>query len=321
MDPLSEALRGVTMSGSLIARAELRTPWGLGLDRFDAAVFHVLLEGACWLDAIGSRRIRLTHGDVVVLMRGQAHELRSDPGVGTVAFSDLMRHCVPGRFPVIGIDGGGTRATMLCGFFGFDRRTAHPLLRALPDVIHVNALTNTATFEALLTMADVESAAPRPGSGAFPDLLCGMLLVHTLRAQLAVDPRAAEPWIRGLQDRRIGAALELIHAATATEWTVARLASEVTMSRSAFAQRFTECVGEAPMRYLARYRVLRAAQALGGERVSVAEAMDLAGYQSESSFAKAFRRFTGCTSAAYRASFRDGAPGGGVVSPGGPEAA
>jgi hypothetical protein len=46
-----------------------------------------------------------------------------------------------------------------------------------------------------------------------------------------------------------------------------------------------------------------------------------AGYESESSFAKAFRRFMGCTPAAYRASFHDGPPGGGVVSPPEPEAA
>ena len=292
------------MSGSLIARANLAAPWGMGLDRFDAAVFHVMLSGSGWLEAASGRRIRLASGDVVVLMRGERHRLMSDSNVAITSFSDLMEHCVPGRFPEIGIEGGGARATMLCGFFRFDRQTTHPLLRALPDLIHVNAGSGTGMLEGLVAMADAESATPRPGSGALTDLLCGLLLVQILRAQLAVDSRAAAPWIHGLQDARIGAALELIHGAPAKDWTVAALASAVAMSRSSFAQRFVECVGEAPMRYLARCRILRAAQMLDAERLSVAEAMHRVGYESESSFSKAFRRCMGCTPASYRASVR-----------------
>ena len=292
------------MSGCLIARAELSAPWGMGLDRFPAAVFHVMLAGSCRLDAGNGRMITLAPGDIAVLMQGQAHRLMSDPGVAITGFADLMQHCVPGRFPAIGIEGGGDRATMLCGFFKFDRQTTHPLLRALPDLIHVNAGAGAGLLDGLVQVADAESATPRPGSGALTDLLCGLLLVQMLRAQLAVDSRAAAPWIHGLQDRRIGAALELIHESPAKAWTVTRLASAVAMSRSSFAQRFMACVGESPMRYLARCRILRAAQMLDAESLTAAEAMHRVGYESESSFSKAFRRCLGCTPAAYRASSR-----------------
>jgi AraC-like DNA-binding protein len=280
----------------------LSAPWGIGLDRFDAAVFHVILSGSCWLDPGEGRRVHLRPGDIAVLMQGQAHRLISDIGVTTTAFSDLMQHCVPGRFPAIRIKGGGDRASMLCGFFKFNRQTTHPLLRALPDLIHVNVGGGAGLLEGLVAIADTESATPRPGSGALMDLLCGLLLVQMLRAQLAVDSRAAAPWIHGLHDSRIGAALQLIHESPAEAWTVARLASTVAMSRSSFAQRFVDCVGEAPMRYLARCRILRAAQVLDAERLSVSEAMHRVGYQSESSFSKAFQRFLGCTPAAYRGS-------------------
>lgn len=300
MDLLSVALRGIQMSGSLIARAELASPWGMGLEPFPAAVFHVVLTGSGWLQPEKGRLIRLSAGDVAVLMRGQRHTLVSEPGAPITAFADLMQHCVPGRFPTIGISGGVDRATLLCGFFKFERQTSHPLLRALPDLIHVNAGSGPGMVEGLVAMADAESAIPLPGSGALTDLLCGLLLVQVLRAQLAVDSRAAAPWIHGLEDARVGAALELIHESPHTDWTVARLASTVAMSRSNFAQRFTMCVGESPMRYLARCRVLRAAQLLDAERLSVAEAMQRVGYESQSSFTKAFRRHLGCTPAAYR---------------------
>jgi AraC-like DNA-binding protein len=63
------------------------------------------------------------------------------------------------------------------------------------------------------------------------------------------------------------------------------------------------------MSYLARCRILRAAQMLGTEQLSVAEAMHQVGYQSESSFSKAFVRWLGCTPAAYRNSTRAKVPG------------
>jgi len=304
MDPLSVALRSIQMSGSLIARAELTAPWGLGLEPFGAAVFHVILSGSGWLRTEESRTIRLSAGDVAVLMRGQRHTLMSEPGVPITSFADLVQHCVPGRFPSIGIAGGGEHATMLCGFFKFERQTSHPLLRALPELIHINAGAGAGMIEGLVAMADAESAMPLPGSGALTDLLCGLLLVQVLRAQLAVDSRVAAPWIHGLEDARVGAALELIHEAPQRDWTVARLASAVAMSRSNFAKRFAVCVGESPMRYLARCRILRAAQVLDAERLSVTEAMQSVGYESESSFTKAFQRHLGCTPGAYRGSKR-----------------
>jgi AraC-like DNA-binding protein len=301
MDPLSEALRTLPMSGCLIARAELSAPWGLGLDRFGAAVFHVMLDGSCWLDPGAGRRIRLRSGDIAVLMRGEPHLLFSDREVAVTRFAELMEHCVPGQFPEIGIEGGGDRATMLCGFFNFDRGTTHPLLRALPDIIHVNVTGGgLGVLDALVAMADAESGSPRPGSGALTDLLCGLLLVQVLRAQLAVDSEAAAPWIHEMQDSRIGAALDLIHGDPAKQWTVARLASAVAMSRSSFAPRFVASVGEPPMRYVARCRVLRAAQLLDADRLSVSEAMHRVGYGSESSFSKAFHRYLGCSPGTYR---------------------
>ncbi len=307
VDPLSEALRSLPLSGCLIARAELNAPWGISLSGYDAAVFHVMVSGSCWMDPEGGARVHLTSGDIGVLMRGQAHTLRSDPEAATTEFADLLAHCVPDRFPTVRVDGGGSRATMFCGFFKFDRLTAHPLLRVLPDVVHVNAGGDAPLLQGLLTLADHESATPRPGSGALVDLMCGLLLVQMLRAQLSVDPEAAAPWIMGLKDRRIATALELIHERPGASWTVAGLGLRVAMSRSSFAARFAECVGEGPMSYLARCRILRAAHMLGTERLSVAEAMHRVGYQSESSFSKAFVRCLGCTPAAYRDSARTGA--------------
>src|SRR6266699_5930692 len=98
------------MSGSLIARAELTAPWGLGLEPFRAAVFHVVISGSGLLRTEEGRTIRLSAGDVAVLMGGQRHELMSEPGVPITSFADLMDHCVPGRFPSISVAGKRPRS-------------------------------------------------------------------------------------------------------------------------------------------------------------------------------------------------------------------
>jgi len=296
------------MSGCLIARAELGAPWGIQLGTYDAAVFHVMVSGSGWMVPDDGPLFHLRSGDITVLMRGQSHRLLSDPDAPAIEFAELLAHCVPGRFPTVEQDAGGARATMLCGYFKFDRKATHPLLRVLPEVVHVNAGGDSPSLQGLLALADTESAAPRPGSGALVDLLCGMLLIQMLRAQLSVEPRSAAPWILGLEDRRIATSLELIHERPDASWTVGTLASRVAMSRSNFAARFAECVGEAPMSYVARCRILRAAEMLGTEQLSVSEAMHRVGYQSESSFSKAFVRCLGCTPAAYRQSARSRTP-------------
>jgi AraC-like DNA-binding protein len=50
-----------------------------------------------------------------------------------------------------------------------------------------------------------------------------------------------------LQDPQIGRALALIHDDPARDWTLAALADELAMSRSAFAARFTALVNEPAM--------------------------------------------------------------------------
>jgi AraC-like DNA-binding protein len=65
------------------------------------------------------------------------------------------------------------------------------------------------------------------------------------------------------------------------------------MSRSAFAARFTELVGEPAMQYVARWRMHVALQALRDERTTVGELALRLGYRSEAAFARAFKRIIG----------------------------
>lgn len=71
------------------------------------------------------------------------------------------------------------------------------------------------------------------------------------------------------------------------------------MSRSSFALRLKETVGESPMEYLTRWRMLKAADRLAHSGDSIAELAVSLGCDSESAFSTAFKRVMHCSPRQY----------------------
>jgi AraC-like DNA-binding protein len=107
-------------------------------------------------------------------------------------------------------------------------------------------------------------------------------------------------------DEQIGKALTLIHARPNYSWTVAELASQVGMSRSAFSSRFSMLVGVPPLTYVTRWRMHKAGDIMREGKVSMAEIARSVGYESEVAFSKAFKRETGVAPGTYRRQSSDG---------------
>ena len=145
-----------------------------------------------------------------------------------------------------------------------------------------------------------EAKAMRPGGETIITRLADILVIQTIRSWMAEDPLAQTGWLGALQDKQIGYAILLIQRDPARVWTVASLADEVAMSRSAFAARFKELVGESPMQYITRWRMNVALTWLKKEDVSLGELADRLGYQSEAAFSRAFKRFIGASPGAAR---------------------
>jgi AraC-like DNA-binding protein len=145
-----------------------------------------------------------------------------------------------------------------------------------------------------------ELATPRPGSDTVVANLVDILFVHILRAWLATHDDAGPSWLRALRDPRIGAALAKLHAHPARPWTIESIAAEVNMSRAVFARCFTSLVGEAPMTYLARWRMSLAARRLRDTDEPIARVAEQVGYTSEYSFSRAFVRTYGQPPGRYR---------------------
>jgi len=118
-------------------------------------------------------------------------------------------------------------------------------------------------------------------------------VIQAIRSWIETDPAARTGWLGALRDEQIGHAISLIHRDPARAWTVASLAGELAMSRSAFAARFAELVEEPVMQYVTRWRMHVALNDLQAEGATIAELAGRLGYRSEAAFAIAFKRVLG----------------------------
>ncbi|MGH2584961.1 MAG: AraC family transcriptional regulator, partial [Dehalococcoidia bacterium] len=155
-------------------------------------------------------------------------------------------------------------------------------------------------IESTLRLMAAEARELRPGGEAVITRLGDILVVQAIRSWIKTDPTARTGWLGALHDRQIGRAISLIHRDPARDWTVASLADELAMSRSAFAARFSELVGEPPIQYVTRWRMQVAVSWLTEEGVTAAELANRLGYRSEAAFARAFKRVIGAPPGAIK---------------------
>jgi transcriptional regulator GlxA family with amidase domain len=176
------------------------------------------------------------------------------------------------------------------------------VLSLLPPLLHISGAPGTGTGElaTVVHMLSTELTRPRAGSVTMVSHLADILFVHILRAWLATNDHQDASWLGALGDRQIGAALGLLHSHPDRPWTTESLAAEVTMSRAAFARRFTRLVGEAPLAYLTWWRLKLAARRLRDTDEPIAAVAGQVGYGSEYSFSRAFTRHHGQPPGRYR---------------------
>jgi AraC-like DNA-binding protein len=295
-DPFGEALHVLRMSGAFYSPAELTAPWGMTLPPLPGYLwFHLVASGRFWLEVEGGGGEWLEAGDLALVPHGEGHVLASEPGVDAPGILELDREIVSERFEYVRHDGGGARTTLICGAVRFEHPAASRLVDALPPIIRVDAsdAERAEWMQSTLRLIASEARALRPGGEAVITRLADVLVVQALRWWLASDPAARTGWLGALRDPRIGRAIALIHRDPAGPWTVESLAKELSMSRSAFAARFTELVGEPAMKYVTRWRMHVAHAALRDEGATIAQLASRLGYRSEAAFARAFKRVMG----------------------------
>ncbi len=296
LDPLSESLQLLRMSSALYSRCYFTSPWGVELPVLPGMLmFHVVTVGHCWLSVDGAVLRLLQRGDFALVPRGTGHSLLSHPGAATVPLFDMPHEYLSERYEIIRHAGGGAPTEVVCGTMQVENPGAVQLLRLLPPVIGSEVMSPVHKEWMLSTLRLIaeEAVDSKAGRESLLSRLADVVVTHAIGSWIENDPAASTGWLQALRDKHIGRAIALIHDDPSRPWTLALLAEEVAMSRSAFATRFAELVGMPVMHYVTQWRMQVAMSLLQSDGTRVSDLAARLGYQSEAAFSRAFKRFTG----------------------------
>jgi AraC-like DNA-binding protein len=309
-DTLSILLESLKVQSASLADFRFIAPWGFEI-AYPVPHSFTVVEGRCWYD-FGSRGAGyLEAGDSLLVSHGPPYVLSHARGLPQRRWTDLWlgnglyrfdgAQGAPGPLQVETVGDGP--ATRLFSFaFALRGRARHPLMTGLPEPLIVRRADNTAWpfVSAALAFIQREAHADRIGYVESARQLAELFITQWVRTAVRRQHGAADQGLRGLDDPVVGRALHALHSQPEETWSLDRLAKVAGLSRSAFAQRFTERVGLPPMRYLSRWRILRATELLA-QQAPVAEVAAQLGYASERTFREAFKRETGRPPSAGRA--------------------
>ncbi|AFL88950.1 DNA-binding domain-containing protein, AraC-type [Terriglobus roseus DSM 18391] len=315
MDPISDVFRTLHVTAFGQHRLEATAPWGLkgggaeseqrepdadkSSSPTDLAHFAMLSRGNCWLNVEGiTEPIPLTGGDCMLLTRDTPIIMRDSPRTHPkLSFRDIaaraesnVGHC----------GGGGAPTTIVCGSLSFDRASLKPITQLLPSFILIRA-DQARTFALQNTMQALasEMADQVPGSGIVATRLAEVLFIQVLRAYIASDPGRNKGWLRAVFDPQIGSALTAFHDRVGAPWTVESLSEAAGVSRSAFAVRFKELLGQTPLEYVTEWRMQKAMHLLEQKDRKLVDIARSVGYESDAAFSKAFKRVVGTSPGEY----------------------
>lgn len=297
-DAIADVLGASQIRHVLYRPLEAHAPWGLRVPQKPRASFYLVARGGARIEVEGTRAHALSPGEVAFVPHGTPHVVRDAASTipATVCDGPVTSSLTPRR-----IGGQGDVTTIVAGFFEIPTGREPPILQRMPSLVVLSSADGTSGpwISATLQLVLAESAAPKPATGVVLQRLADVLFVLALRS-VNTSGQCKGPSLPALADPRIYEVLNLMHARVADPWTVVSLAKRANMSRSGFAARFTELVGEPPLHYLARWRVTRAAELLRDGDEKIETVANLVGYDNLPAFSRAFKRWLGESPAIYR---------------------
>jgi AraC-like DNA-binding protein len=313
MDVLQNVLSAMKLSGGIFLEAEFSQPWCVTsqMGPEDCAAFfaepahvisyHYVVSGR-FVCAVGDEpAVEVQAGQVMLVPRNEKHKLGSCLDGDAISTRDLIQPPGDGGLLRIAWGGGGEACKMYCGFLG----TLTPInafLLSLPSILVIDIKEGTSGewMASSFHFASTEAAARSP---ELIGRLAELLFAEAVKQYVETLPPDHIGWLAGLRDPYISRALTILHTRYADAVTTEDLAREAGLSRSALAERFTNLLGEPPMRYLARHRMNVAANLLQERRQHACNVAYSVGFNSEAAFNRAFKKEFGVPPGAWRKAY------------------
>jgi AraC-like DNA-binding protein len=310
MDDLASLLDGPRARNAFLLRCPMRRPWGVRLQDEAPLTVTSVVRGHVWALPDRDEPVSLLEGDVIVSV-GPAHwTVADDPATPpTVVIHPGQRCTTPDGRPLEQEMDRGVRTwgnatldeaedLMVTGAYWIQAEVGRRLLQTLPPLL---VLRQSELDSPLVDILAEEVGRDRPGQEAVLDRLLDLLLIAVLRAWFSRAESPPPRWWAGQTDPVLGPVLQMLQHNPAHPWSVAELAREAGLSRAAFARRFSTVLGEPPMAYLTRWRILLAADLLLDPKATVASVASRVGYATPFALSGAFKREMGASPRDYRA--------------------
>jgi len=294
-DTFGQVFHLLKMKSVFYTCAELKHPWGIEMPPIEnSMMFHLVISGSFIATVKGVEK-KLTEGDFIIIPNGEGHLTKSESDVKVTQLKDLPFVSVTELYETLSFGGEGELCELVCGAVTFDHPIASQLVELLPDYIIADSKKSeqASSLQTLMKLLAIETKQLSVGGEAVITRLADIVVIQAIREYMSSHNELDASWLSALKDKRIGAALALIHEKPGTDWSLAKLAEKVNMSRTSFAQLFKSLVGNTPIDYLTDWRMSIAYNRLlqtNDKMLSIA--LDL-GYQSESSFSRAFKKYKG----------------------------
>jgi AraC-like DNA-binding protein len=281
------------------AVCDVQTGSRLVFDAMNVVVIHYVLAGEGLLEVDGAAAARIAAGSILVVPANRAQALVAGEAASTdVPAADNCAAVVDGllKFDAAGGEPGQLRticATLTAtygGSFGLFDNLVRPIVDDATEIPAVRA--------AFQTLAD-ERAAPDLGTHALTGAVMKQCLVLLVRRHLQRGS-SSSPFFAALADARLAKAVSLVLQRPAARLTLADLAAEAGMSRTAFAKAFNDAFDQTPMDFVQKARLHRAAQLLAATELPVKVVAASLGFASRSHFSRAFSRAYGADPSTYR---------------------
>lgn len=292
MDVLSDVFETIEIRGALYFRTHFSPPWAITVPTYrKASRFHLVVQGICHVRLPSGESLELRAGDLLLIPNGQGHILSDSPSEEAPDLETVLSRVGYDGRGVLSINSADPDAStqLVCGHFSFAEYAEHPLLRALPNTIHItpSIRSRNAWLDDALRSLVGNVFSNASGSRAAVVRLSEIVFIEVLRVAGEQSPDLGRV-LASFADPHIGKALDCMHRDIAAPWNVETLAREAGMSRSRFAERFQAMLGMGPAAYLTEWRLQHAVRHLTNSSQSIGEIARRCGYQSPAAFTRAF---------------------------------
>jgi len=294
---LDKLLSSLAVKVAPFATCELASGWRLGMPGPPGVLLHFVLKGHGTIKGPDNEARELAPQSLAVIPAGVKHDLET---VGPIS-NERRINAVPsdpGILRIVAGPPGNPELVIACGVIDVRYGQALDLFHSLRQILVVD-LSTVPKMPDLFQEIFAEQRQHISVSDAMTGALMTQCLLHLFR-RLPSEGDRAMPWLISLQDPRLGRVIEAILDDPAYPHTLETLSATAAMSRSAFAELFSNMFGRPPIGFVHHIRMQRAIEMLSVSKLSIDEIADQVGFSSRSHFAQAFKKHTGAAPHAFR---------------------